>query len=510
MKKLEVKDIGNNLKGINLEYWGGLEGFLAATSISAGGSANVQRLRRVVPWLAKATTMTATAVADLPFEILDEKNKVVDSSSDWQNKIGGMDDYGNLFYKLASSLCLGRAYCGITTVGKTIVDLQYFAPHTIIPYINSGGLQYFDRASDIGVSAKYYPYDKKTEPVLLYFWLPDSDVEIGEAKTYPAGTALMAANLMFSIDGSLQTYADRGFVPATILSAKGMPAEGERQKAEAWWNRFLRGWTKEAAKIINAEAMSINKIGGGMEEMKGAYTELTKQSIENIGTAFGIPAALFMSDMAFASEVNPMIKVWYSTSQFKLIYQTIESTFTTQVLDRFGLKMKFRPETLDAFKDDQLDNAQTFQAYINSGIKKSIAARMAGLNLPDGVVPEDLDEKVEEKPEPVIVEKPVEKEVEKDDNKEEKQEPVSAKQIKELALWNQIAVRCFKKNKGKAIDFECKDLSVETSDAIRVKLRKAKSEDEINKAFNIGEPEDESEIKQVTKMLELNLQAIEK
>jgi len=479
----EVKG-DKNLKGINLEYWGGLQGFLDATSNGDGGSSSVQKLRRVVPWLAKATTMTANAVSDLPFEILNKNNTVVDSSLDWKNKLGGISDPGTLFYKIASSLCLGEAYAAFQKTSTLIIDIQYFAPHTITPQIDTTGIKHFDRASDKGKSEKYYPVSSgQKENLLLYFWLPDSDVELGPALTFPAGTALMAADLMFSMDGSIKTYADRGFIPATILGVKGMADVTERQRTESWFNRFLRGFTKEPAKVINSEAMTVNKLGGGLDELKGTYADLNRQAIENIGTSYGIPAALFMSDMAFASEVNPMIKVWYTTSQFKLIYQTIETTFNTQLLNQFNLHMKFKPETLDAFKDEQLDNQQAFSGYIASGIKPSLAAQMAGLKLPDGIKPEMLDpEKHKEEVKPVI--EPV-----IEDNTEDEVIPKSlnSKQIKELALWNQIASRCFKKNKGKAIDFECKSISDEMADGIRAKLQQAKTIGDISKAFEFGE-----------------------
>ena len=477
-----------NIKGVNLEYWGGLEGFLAATSNGSGGSSSVQTLRRVVPWLAKATTMTANAVADLPFEILNDKNAVVDSSLNWKNKLGGIPDPCVLFYKLASSLCLGRAYATFQKTSNLIIDIQYFAPQSITPQINYSGIQYFDRASDKGNTDRYWPVSSgKTENLLLYFWIPDSDVELGPALSFPAGTALMACELMFSMDGSIKTYADRGFIPATILGVKGMADVTERQRTESWFNRFLRGFTKEPAKVINSEAMTVNKLGGGMDELSGIYKDLNKQSIENIGTAFGIPAALFMSDMAFASEVNPMIKIWYTTSQFKLIYQTIENTFNTQLLNQFNLHLRFKPETLDAFKDEQLDNQQAFSGYVASGIKHSVAAQMAGLKLPDGITPDMLDpeEKEEVIPAPVVA-PVIEPKDDEEDDQEEMPKSLNSKQIKELALWNQISTRCFKKNKGNAIDFECKDITADMADDIRVKLRKARTIDDISKAFETG------------------------
>lgn len=508
-KDIKIKELGNGLKGISFEAFGGFQGFLDATS--SGGSATgwrAQQLRRVVPWLAKATDMTANAIASLPFDIVNDSGDVVDSSSDWKNKFGGLPAPEMMLFKIAASLCLGQAYVYPTYTNRLVVSMQYFAPQTITPNIDINGLQWFDRASERGKVERYYPMDKETDPQLLYFWLPDPDVEIGPALSYPAGAALLSAKLLFSFDDTIQTYSERGFVPATLLSAKGMPGSAEREKAEAWWNRFLRGWTKEAAKIVNAEAMTVNRIGSGMDELKGAYAEMTKQAIENIGTAFGIPAALFMSDMAYATEMNAMIKMWYTTSAFVKIYKTIENTFTDQLLSMYGLKWVFRPETIDAFKDDEVANANAYKVYVDAGILPSIASKIVGLELPEGVTPEMLDAQVERKQQQEDEQarinnemalaklnagnKPVEKSVEEPVTKtvelpiDEKSLTLSADEIEELALWRQIAERKDRKGKGRVIDFKCKYLSDEVADEIRAKLQ---SGCDIAKAFEIGNSE---------------------
>jgi len=489
MAKIDIKKIDNNMKAINFETWGGFQGFLDSTSNGQGGSASVQNLRRVVPWLAKATDMTSNAIATLPFEIVNDSGTVVDSSEDWKNKLGGIENPQLLISMLASSLCLGRAYLIPTYTTKTIASLQYCAPHTITPQINMNGLQYFDRSTDHGKTEKYYPMGEQ-KPELMYFWLPDSDVEIGPALSYPAGAALLSATLLFSMDGTIQTYAERGFVPATLLSVQGRPPEAEREKTELWWNRFLRGWTTTQAKIINAEAMDIKQVGAGMEQLKGAYGELTKQAIENVGTAYGIPAALFMSDMAFATEIKGLTKTWYETGAFVKIYKTIEDTFNSQLLVNYGLKMQFRPETLDVFADDEVASASAFKTYVDAGILPSVAAQMVGMEMPNGVKYEDLDAQVERKQaqedeaarvnnEVALAKLSAGKEVEEKKPEEKPKEKIvekkdislSADQIKELALWRQIAERCERKGKGRAVDFECKTIPAEMADDIREKLQ---------------------------------------
>ena len=121
--------MGPGLKGINFDTWGGIEGFLRETS-TGGASTRPQQLRRVLPWLAKATDMTALAVSELPFDIMDGED-VFDTSSDWQDRLGGMPSPQSLFYNLASSLCLGRAYVIPTVTSRAIVSLQYCAPQIL-------------------------------------------------------------------------------------------------------------------------------------------------------------------------------------------------------------------------------------------------------------------------------------------------------------------------------------------------------------------------------------------
>ena len=69
-----VDDKGN-YKSFDFSPWGGIDGFLEMSKNSnANGSAYKQR----VPDLLRAVDMTATAVASLPFDIVDEQENVVE------------------------------------------------------------------------------------------------------------------------------------------------------------------------------------------------------------------------------------------------------------------------------------------------------------------------------------------------------------------------------------------------------------------------------------------------
>lgn len=498
-KEPEILSVVNGKKSINFDAWGGFEAFLNQTSGSSfGGTAKSQILRRVNPWLAKAVDMTALAVSELPFVIRkkgssENEPDFEESGQKWKNKLGGIPSPERLMYHIASSLCFGRAYLisDVAPENNNIIDLHYCPPHTVQPIITTQGLQTFARTSEWGPQGIYWPADheeiENLTGAMMYFWLPDADIEIGPAKTFPAGTALLSVELMTAMDSTLQAVSEAGFIPPTILSAAGNIPEPERQRQETWWNSFLRRWDKTTAKLINAEKMDIKKVGAGMEELKGIYDELRSGSIESIGTAFGIPAALFMSDMAFASEVKPLIKTWYTSSQFIRIYRCIESTFNQQLFNKFELEMIYKPETLPAFQEDEAQRAASYTSYVGAKMRPSIAAEMLGLNLPQGIEYKDLDEQYDKSlntPPPTL---PIpSNEINQAQNKPPVAKTLTAEQIKELDLWRQVAERNFKKGKGKTLDFATKSLPGEIVTGVRSKLEAAESLRDITKAFNVN------------------------
>ena len=506
-KKLKVENT-DGLKTFSFDSMGGIESFLQMTA--GGGYNRPALLQRVVPWLAKANNMTANAVADLPFDFLKEDGSEYDTSADWKNNLGGIPNPKKLIRNLASSLCFGKAYVIPTTMDARIVELHYCAPHTVSPIITTKGLISLSRTSDYGQAGMYVPAGEDKGSYtgeMMYFWLPDASVEVGPAKTYPMGTALLSTELLVNMDATLKTYSERGFVPPTILAAHGIAKEGEREKTENWWNRFLRGALDQVSKIINAEAMDVKQIGAGFGELRTVYHDLTRQQIENIGASHGIPGALFMSDMAFASEFNAMIKFWYSTSEFINIYHTIEDTFNTQLLDRFGLHMVFKPETLDAFQEDENKRSNAYRMYISTNMRPSIAAEMLGLDLPDGIEYASLDEKYDHP----LVDKPVAPT--NDPALPPSEDPVhatpfggktvsvtpmpeyeatmtrpvelDAQQIKDLDLWRQVASRNYAKGKGKAEDFKCESVPDYITTPIRDRLKLADDELAVLKAFDV-------------------------
>jgi hypothetical protein len=489
-------------KNFDFSPWGGLDGFLEASKKGATG--NAASLKRLVTDLARAVDMTAVAVSGLPFDILDKSDNVYDSSDNWENKLGGIPSPQKLIYLIASSLCGGEAYLLPFRTAKMIVELQYCAPHTVEPYIDMNGLQYFSRSTEQGKTDNHIPPNK-----IIYFWLPDSDIEIGPAQNHPIGNATLDAQVVYNMKNTMRMYGERGFVPITLLGAKGMPNEGERQKAEGFFDRLLRGGFGVLAKIVNSEALSLIRIGAGMDELKQSYIELRRDAKESIADAFGIPSALFMSDNAFASEFDALRKQWYTASRFVGIYQTIEETLTEQLLKAYGYKMRFNLEALEVFQEDEAKRSASLGSFVSAvadnpevaqlGMqilgydldkdqqgqldklikdKETARAQMAEQTKPTDTEPDG--EETDDEPEEMEAETEEETPLAKSLN-------LSADEIKDLALWYDRSRQWFVKGKGTAVDWENKHLPETIAAPIRLKLAEAKSEGDIAQAFSLGE-----------------------
>lgn len=384
------------IKGVDFEVFGGIDNFLKLTS-DGGNGTHAVKLRTLVPWLQKAVTMTANAVSQLPYYVEAESEELIEEDTAW----GAVRNPQTLISKVAASLCGGAAYLLADVGSKGIIDLQYLIPSSITPNFNksTGELVNFTRSLN-GVSQTY------SVEQIIYFWLPDDTIETGPAQITPIANALLPAGILAAQDDSLRQYGERGFIPPTILAAKGMTNKSDVERTEKWWNAFLRGWTKTVAKIINAESMTPQVIGAGMDELRGSYIEISTMQIKNIAAAFGIPVSTFLSDENSYATALSDTKLWYTSSQFVSIYQTVEDTFSDQLFSRFGWNMEYQPEQIEAFQTEETDKTSALQT-LTTTIKDNpeavlIAAEILGYDLTEEQITAIEGLKAEEpEPQPV-------------------------------------------------------------------------------------------------------------
>lgn len=456
------------MKSIDFTPWGGIDGFLQETS--GGSPVQITRLRGLVPWLNKAINMTANAVGQLPYWIEDVADNEIDEEVAW----GGVRNPQTLIQLTAASLCGGCAYWLIDTTNRAILSAQYLTPQSMqVKYDDNGEVTSFIRS-----------FNGRNQALSLeqvvYFWLPDDTVEIGPAQLTPNRNAALSAAIIAAQDDALRQYGERGFIPPTILSAKGMTNVSDVERTERWWNAFLRGWTKTVAKIINAETMTPNVLGAGMDELRGSYLEITQQQIKNIAASYGIPNSTFLSDENSYATAMSDIRLWYTSSAFVSIYQTIEDSLTEQLWSRFGWNMEYEPEQLEAFSTDEVDKSGALStltsAFAASPEAALVAADVLGYDLSDEqkLAIEALGaEEVTEPPAELMI-----------DTMQEIPEVVPMPTDEENAIaaemmkWREFAERPRKR------EFETKAIPPALALRIKSGLHTAKGQDEIQAVFD--------------------------
>lgn len=396
MAGIKVIDKNGNMKGIDFSDYGGIDGFLAVSS--NGSATNAAQLRKVVPWLQKAITMTGNAVAQLPVEFKRGETDV-DPPTVW----GAVTSPQTLMYKLASSLCSGAAYALIDTSSKALLSMQYMAPQTIQTQFGKDGEVVGFKRSINGSTQNLSPEQ------VVYVWLPDDTVETGPAQITPITNAMRAAGLLAAMEGTLTTYAQRGFIPPMFGVAENI-TEPEMARAESVLSKFVSGSWERIVKIIRSKGLVPQPIGAGMEELRGTYQEITDKQIENIAASFSIPLSLFRSNAANYATALSDRRLWYESGLFVTLYQTIEDAMTQQLWSRFGIEMNYLPESLDAFQEEENDKSgslsslsSTFEQYPEASV---IAADILGYDLTDeqraAILALDTEEDVQDpEPQPV-------------------------------------------------------------------------------------------------------------
>jgi phage portal protein BeeE len=309
------------------------------------GGQSAVNATQLVPAVYAAWQARCKAMADLPFCLYGKGDNIVDSSDDYKN-VTGLLENPRMFFWLAEAALVGygRAYWLKQNNKYNITrGLQYFRPDSVTPVLDKTGLQAFKRTN--GVSTQTF-----TPEEILYMWLPDPSVEIGPPNIYPLASALLCAGALDKINLFVNDFMARGMIKAMVLSAKNMPSKEEAERVETWFNKFMRG-VRTSWKVINAEELTPTVIGEGLEAFKGV--KITDQLTRQINTAFGTRQLLEDENYATAQVRQREFYVNTIMPDARLIADGLN----TQVLNKSGYRLEFNPEQLEAFQQDEAANA---------------------------------------------------------------------------------------------------------------------------------------------------------
>ncbi len=430
---------------------------------------------KAVPWLYRGVELRASAVASMPFALYRGESEF-DASRDWKNRVGFLPNPHRLLWLVEAALTLEpMCYLFSDNVGASRKRLRYISPFGATPHIDPiQGLDYFERPVN-GVVRRFRPATD-----IVYFWRRSVYKEegAGPGDESPGKAALMAAGVLANVDEFIAGYFKRGAVKATLLAVGANTPLQERERMEHWWNNFLSG-IKNAwrGKIVNADAVKATVIGEGLESLSDK--ELSTDRKEDIATALGVPHSLLFSNAAnFATAQQDDLHFYSKTivPECELIAETLNE----QVFGPLGLSLRFLPETLDAFQEDEAQRAGALQSLVSAGLPLLLAMDLLGY---------ELDEEQRARLEQAEAEKEQRAQALSERLAEQPpapgpEEPEQEDQVKaDLDKWRRKALKAVEKGRSANVPFESEHISPEDYARISAALAEAKSADDVRAAF---------------------------
>jgi HK97 family phage portal protein len=420
----------------------------------------------------------------MPFMLVNAKSgELYDDSADWQNKVGYLPDPASLFAQVEMALCIwGGAYLFKERNRARLLDLRYIVPTTITPELDPvKGLTGFERATGDRIM-RLEPDD------LIYIWQADPWVELGPPQSSRYKAAMSAAGLLHALDAYEAEFVRRGGVLPTMLMVKGMPSQAEREKLESYWDKFIKGFFRVAGKIFNAEAFDVRTVGEGLSNVKDSnFTEIQRQ---NIAAAFGVPLSWLMSNAAnYATALADRRVFWENTVLPECEF--ISDTLNEQLFLPSGLRMVWKPETVDAFQTDEQARAVAYATYVSSGMTPSTAAQVVGIELPEGIEYTDLDKQRQETALPAPEETPAvvaaaqteaRREARRDIAQDVKALTIEA--WRDLEIWRRMAVKAIGRTGSADIPFVSSHIPADEMGRIADGLRLATTADQVKAVFD--------------------------
>jgi HK97 family phage portal protein len=461
-------------------------------------------LYRTIPTINRAVEITAGAVARIPFAVFKGENEVA-TSDEWTDPTGGvMGNPWRLLQLISASLDRrGCAYLLKTQnrAGYT-KELKWLAASSVEPILDPvKGLTSFKRST--GAATIDYPPEQ-----IVYFWLADPDVEIGPPLSYPYAAARQAAGILHNLDSYMNAYFERGAIRPMIITAKGMPAQAERERLETWFKRMMTGIRNAFnPKVFNAEQLTFQQVGDGLDQLQNQT--LTADQRQDVALAFGIPQTILFANSAnYATSLSDTRNFYQLTVLPRADF--IANVINDQLLSAVGLRFEFQPEGMKEFQEDEAARAGALGQLTTAGVPLVMAMDMLGYDLTEEMRAELEAEEAQPEPVPPVAQAQQEQQPTEAAPVDASQSPEAAAELKH---WRRAALKRHKEHRPLPIAWVAEALTVEQAAQISQALKAAATEADIVAAFGLADqhpvadaPDLAYELKRASDLLEATLE----
>lgn len=444
----------------------------------------------------RAYHIKANTVGGMPFTLYKGEDEF-DSSSAWQNKVGFLPNPSDLFrINTLSLIATNTAYnlrtkdaLGYKTKGLYPAVAYSF---TINTNLRTGEAESITRK--VGQQSEKFTMD---DPRLVRLWRLDHTTEVLPSRNTEAQAIMSSAGQILYADQWIQHFYRSGGIAPTLIAMKGLIDNTQKEEKEKSWSDWLlgvgRSWLRRA-RIYNAEAMEVKQLGSSVADLKN--TDVYRQAMENIAIGAGMPLSMLLSNSANYGTAETEKRTWINGEVVPLV-EWMAYEYNRQVFTPLGLRLVFRPETMDEQQLHEVSRASAVSTFMDFFAKCPTFEIFVGTCATFGY---ELTDDLLSAAQAYYAAKP-KPEDEPAPPPQPKSWTPSPREMKELTVWNKQAIKKWKARER--LDFENYifhhgGLPPAVDAEIKRRLLTANSEQDVNSAFEgviVDEAKSDSEIR---------------
>jgi len=347
----------------------------------------------------RCVDVRSSSISSLPFTILKGDEVFIDSETAWEKPgYEWVNDISHLLYLTEASLLLSSEAFWLKNKSLTqkMMNLRWLAAPFINPvYDSEQGITAFRRNAGMGD-------ELFTPEQIVYFFIQNPLGEL--APDIPqALAASISADVVLNYEEFVKKFYERGAVKATILKVDRSTPPAERKRLREFWQNFMSG-VKSAynTEVVSGDVES-EVIGEGAGDSE--KTEILTSRRKDIATTMGVPYSLLFGDTSSSYTAGPTEEKNFLNYSIIPRSRLIQNFLNKQLFAEFGLQFRFNYGALPAFKEAGDLISKIFTTYVDALMPHSVAARIAGVTLPEGITYDDLDKFAEQERERQFKEK---------------------------------------------------------------------------------------------------------
>lgn len=357
------------------------------------------KYRDTIGVIYRCIDIRSAMLSSLPWTILKGDEVFIESETAWEDEqYAWLENLTQFLSLTEASLLLSSEAFWLkekNLLGSNTGIRWLAAPYVKPIYDEKRGIIYFERA---------YGNNKETftPEDISYFWVqnPMSELMPDIPQVLAAANS---ADVILNYEEFVRSFYERGAVKATILKVDRSTPPKERARLRDFWKDFMSGNSNSYNTEVISGDVEAEVIGEGAGDSE--KTEVLVSRRKDIATAMGVPYSLLFGDTSSSYTAGPTEEKNFLNYTVIPRAKMIQTVMNRSIFKEQGLYFRFNFGSLPAFKEAGEVVSKVFTTYTTALIPHSIAARIAGVTMPEGITYDDLDKYVAEERERQFQEK---------------------------------------------------------------------------------------------------------